>query len=121
GNALLLCLAPLPVHIAAQVRGGLPGTEADGKIYADYLVEMTTQGDVVWGGRSWENRAPAADPPPLQDRRAEWTHGNTVAETADGHIVVSFRNISTVVMIERASGNVVWTISSPPTRQQQHT
>ena len=25
GNVLLLCLAPLPAHIAAQVRGGLPG------------------------------------------------------------------------------------------------
>src|SRR3989454_8818023 len=37
-----------------------------------------------------------------QDRRAEWTHGNTVAETADGDIVVSFRNISTVVTIERS-------------------
>ena len=49
GNVLLLCLAPLPANIAGQVRGGLPGTEADGKIYADYLVEMTTQGDVVLG------------------------------------------------------------------------
>src|SRR5262245_65858924 len=79
---------------------------------------MTTQGEVVWEWRSWEHLDPAAYPVTLQDRRAEWTHGNTVAETADGHIVVSFRNISTVVMIERASGNVVWTLSSPPLAQQ---
>jgi hypothetical protein len=118
GNVLLLCLTPLPAHVAAKVRGGLPGTEADGKIYADYLVEMTQQGDVVWEWRSWEHLDPAAYPVTLQDRRAEWTHGNTVAETADGHLVVSFRNISTVVMIERASGNVVWALSSPPLAQQ---
>jgi outer membrane protein assembly factor BamB len=41
-----------------------------------------------------------------------------VAETAGGHIVVSFRNISTVVMIERATGEVVWTLGSPPLAQQ---
>ena len=79
---------------------------------------MTTHGDVVWEWRSWEHLDPAAYPVTLQDRRAEWTHGNTVAETADGHIVMSFRNISTVVMIERASGNVVWALSSPPLAQQ---
>ena len=70
-------------------------------MYADYLVEMTTRGEVVWEWRSWEHLDPATHPMTLQDRRAEWTHGNTVAETAEGHIVVSFRNISTVVMIER--------------------
>ena len=31
---------------------------------------------------------------------------------------MSFRNVSTLVMIERASGNVVWTLSSPPLAQQ---
>ena len=118
GNVLLLCLAALPAHIAGQVRGGLPGTEADGKIYADYLVEMTTQGDVVWEWRSWEHLDPAAYPVTLQDRRAEWTHGNTVAEIADGHIVVSFRNISTVVMIDRRTGRIVWKLGSPPLAQQ---
>src|SRR5919198_4370879 len=41
GNAMLLCLAPLPSELAAQVRGGMPGTERTGAMYADYLVEMT--------------------------------------------------------------------------------
>ncbi len=53
-----------------------------------------------------------------QDRRAEWTHGNTVAETPEGNIVVSFRNISTVVMIERATRKLVWSLGSPPLAQQ---
>src|SRR4030095_9302876 len=64
GTVLPLSLTPLPAHVARKVRGGLPGTEADGKIYADYLVEMTTQGDVVWEWRSWEHLAPAAPPLP---------------------------------------------------------
>jgi Arylsulfotransferase (ASST) len=118
GNVLLLCLRALPAELAARVRGGLSGTEADGTIYADYLIEITTRGEVVWEWRSWEHLDPAAYPITPQDRRAEWTHGNTVAETAEGHIVVSFRNISTVVMIERATGKLVWTLGGPPLAQQ---
>jgi outer membrane protein assembly factor BamB len=41
-----------------------------------------------------------------------------LAETANGNIVVSFRNISTVVMMERATGKIVWELSSPPLAQQ---
>ena len=118
GNVLLLCLRPLSAEIAGRVRGGLPGTEANGVIYADYLVEMTTSGEVVWEWRSWEYLEPAAFPITPQDHRAEWTHGNTVAETAEGHIVVSFRNISTVVMIDRATGKIIWRLGPPPLAQQ---
>ena len=118
GNVLLLCLAPLPAAIARRVQGGLPGTEANGVIYADYLLEMTTSGDVVWQWRSWEHMEPERYPITPQDLRREWTHGNTVAETAEGNILVSFRNISTVVMIERPSGNIIWQIGGPPLAQQ---
>jgi hypothetical protein len=118
GNVLLLCLRALPDEFARQVVGGLPGSEADGVIYADYLLEMTTAGEIVWEWRSWEHLDPATHPITPQDHRAEWTHANTVAETADGNILVSFRNISTVAMIERASGNIVWELGGPPLAQQ---
>jgi hypothetical protein len=118
GNVILLCLRPLPAEIAARIEGGLPGSEAKGQIFADYLVEMTTSGEVVWEWRSWEHLDPAQYPITPQDHRAEWTHGNTVAETADGNLVVSFRNISTVVIIERASGKILWRLGSPPLAQQ---
>src|SRR5207247_11124984 len=72
----------------------------------------------VWEWWGWEHLEPEAYPVTPQDRRAEWTHGNTVAETADGHIVVSFRNISTVVMIDRATGKIDWTLGAPPLAQQ---
>ena len=118
GNVMLLCLKPLAPDLARRVKGGLPGSEADGKIYADYLLEVTTAGDVVWEWRSWEHLDPETHPITPQDHRAEWTHGNTVAETADANLVVSFRNISTVAMIERATGRIVWELGPPPLAQQ---
>jgi hypothetical protein len=119
GNVLLLCLRALPPEIAARVQGGLTGSEAHGGvIYADYLVEMTTAGETVWEWRSWEHLRPERHPITLQDHRAEWTHGNTVAETVDGNILASFRNISTVVLIERQSGRILWELGAPPLAQQ---
>src|SRR5205809_2643944 len=48
GNVVLLCLRPLPPELHARVKGGLPGTEVRGTIYADYLIEITTRGEIVW-------------------------------------------------------------------------
>jgi len=115
GNVLLLCLDRLPQHLVAKVRGGMPGTEHHGEMYADYLVEMTTKGDVVWEWRTWEHLDPEIDCiTAVQERREEWAHGNGVAELPNGNIVVSFRTISTVIIIERKTGNIVWKLGAPP-------
>ncbi|HEX2928701.1 MAG TPA: aryl-sulfate sulfotransferase [Candidatus Binatia bacterium] len=115
GNVLLICLALLPEHLVARVEGGLPGTEHDGKMYADYLVEMTTDGQVVWEWRTWEHLDPVTDCiTAVQDLREAWTHANGLAELPDGNIIVSFRNISTVIIIERRTGKIIWKLGAPP-------
>lgn len=115
GNLLLLCLAPLPRHLVARVQGGMPGTEHNGEMYADYLVEMTTEGQILWEWRSWEHFDPETDHiTAIQDRREEWTHGNGLAEMPNGDIVVSFRTISTVIIIDRKTGGIIWKLGAPP-------
>jgi len=119
GNIILLCLRPVPAAVRARVQGGLAGREAhDGTIYADYLLEVTTEGKVVWEWRSWEHLDFDTALITLQDHRAEWTHANTVAELADGNLVVSFRNISTVAIVDRRTGAITWSLGSPPLAQQ---
>ena len=108
GNVILLCLRALPRELHARVKGGLAGSEINGEIYADYLLEMTTRGEVVWEWRSWEHLDFETEVITQQDHRAEWTHGNTVAELPDGNLVVSFRNICTVAIIDRRSGDITW-------------
>jgi len=119
GNVILLCMERIPRDLAARIQGGIPGTEHEGEMYADYLVEMTTGGQIVWEWHSQAHMDPRTDRITPQDRREEWTHGNTVAELDDGNLVVSFRNISTVAIIERETGRVVWKLG-PPTLAQQH-
>ena len=116
GNVLLMCSTPLPDEIARKVPGGRPGTEYDdGKMNGDYLVEMTTKGEVVWEWRTWEHMDPADYPiTAVQDNRDEWTHANGFSEMPDGNILLSFRNVSTVIMINRSSGAVYWRLGAPP-------
>jgi outer membrane protein assembly factor BamB len=115
GHVLLICLAPLPRDLIPKIQGGLPHTEHDGEIYADYLVEMTTNGQIVWEWRTWEHLDPETDCiTAVQDLRDEWTHANGLAELANRDIVVSFRQISTVIIIDRKTGKVIWKLGAPP-------
>jgi outer membrane protein assembly factor BamB len=116
GNIVLLCSRELPDEIARRVRGGRPGSEVNGRtIWADYLVEATTTGEVVWEWRTWEHLDPERDAlTALQDDRSEWTHANGVFEEPDGNLLVSFRNISTVIRIDRPTGRILWKLGAPP-------
>ena len=115
GNVLLICLAQLLQDLVPKIKGGMPGTEHNGEMYADYLVEMTTEGKIVWEWRTWEHLDPEEDRiTAVQDQREEWTHGNGVAELPNGDIVLSFRNISTVIVIDRKTGKIIWKLGAPP-------
>jgi len=89
-------------------------------MYGDYVVEVTTGGEVVWEWRAWEHLDPDVDLiVAQQDKRDEWTHANTVVEMPDGNIAMSFRNTSTVVIVDRRSGKIIWRLG-PPVLAQQH-
>jgi hypothetical protein len=115
GNVLLLCAVELPHDVAGRIQGGRRGTEDNGKIWADYLVEMTRDGRTVWEWRTWEHLDPTVDVITApQDDRSEWTHGNAVTELPDGNLLASFRSISTIIKIDRQSGKIVWKLGAPP-------
>jgi arylsulfotransferase ASST len=115
GNVLLVCLARLPSDLISKIQGGLPGTEHNGEMYGDYLVEMTTSGQTVWEWRTWEHLDPGTDRiTAVQDPREAWTHANGLAELPNGDIVLSFRHISTVIIIDRKTGEIIWKLGAPP-------
>jgi Arylsulfotransferase (ASST) len=132
GNVLLNCLGRVPAEIASRVKGGTedhslpsalyaPQPEADvGAMYADYLAELTPTGQTVWEWRSWEHLDPVADGiAEVQAIRTLWAMGNSVLELADGDILASYRPISTVIRIDRKTGEIVWKLG-PPTLAGQH-
>lgn len=118
GNTLILCLEKIPRSLAAQVKGGIPDTEAEGEMYADVIHEVTPGGEIIWSWHAYEHLDPKTDSINPQDPRHEWTHGNSVRELADGNIVLSFRNISTVVIVDRTTGNILWKLGKEVLAQQ---
>jgi hypothetical protein len=116
GNVMLICARALAPAIARRVRGGRAGSEYDdGTMNADYLLEVTTGGKVVWEWSIADHLDPEKDHiTGEQDGREEWTHANGLSEMPDGRILLSCRNTSTVMTIDRKTGNIDWKLGPPP-------
>jgi uncharacterized protein (UPF0248 family) len=132
GNVLLHCMGPVPDEIARRVKGGMEESnmqsgqyaaqrEADaGRMYSDYLAEVTRDGQTVWEWRTWEHLDPVADGiAEIQAPRTLWAQGNSVQELPDGDILASYRPTATVIRISRKTGKILWKLG-PPTVAGQH-
>ena len=119
GGAIYLTIEEVPPGLVPRVRGGLPGTEHEGKMWGDCIVEVDRDGTLVWEWHAHEHLDPATDVITPTDLRHEWSHANTVVPLPGGDVIVSFRNISTVARIDRATGDFVWKLA-PPLLAQQH-
>ena len=118
GGAVYLTIEEVPSELVPKVLGGRTGTEHDGKMWADRIVEVDADGEQVWEWRAVDHLDPQQDVILATDLRHEWTHGNTIVPLPGGDVIVSFRGISTVARIDRASGDFVWRLGSPLLSQQ---
>jgi hypothetical protein len=121
GNTIVLATEPVPRALAARVKGGLPGSELNGGgILADVVYEVTPAGTIVWTWHAYEHLDPDTDILTSHDKREEWTHANSVGELADGNLILSFRNLSTVVIVERATGEIIWRLGRETLANQHY-
>jgi hypothetical protein len=132
GNVLLHCLGQVPDQISQRVAGGIvesnmgsgqyaPQQEDEaGKMYSDYIVEMTPKGETVWEWRTWDHLDPVIDGiSEIQAPRSIWSNGNSLEELPDGDILASFRPTSLVVRISRKTGEIVWKLGRPTVAGQR--
>ena len=108
GNTLVLLFGIVPPELAAQVKGGMTGGEVPEKMFGDVVKEIAPDGSVVDEWRSWEHLDVDEDVICPLDERREWTHGNSLNVTPEGHLLVSYRLTSTVGIVDRRSGNFIW-------------
>jgi hypothetical protein len=118
GNIIALGLAELPQDFAARIQGGRPGTEHQGRIYEDSILEIGKDGRILWTWLAHEHLEPEDAVIHPQDARDHWPMANSVYELKDGNLLVSFRNVSKVAIIERPSGKVLWSLGQPVVAQQ---
>ena len=121
GRLLYTSLEPLSLEDSAKVIGGVSGTEIDGITYADTINEVDAAGNLVWQWKVSE-RLPR-DEFPLQAHytREHYPLINSVMPMSDGkHILASMRSVSAVVIIEKATGDITWKLSSDVLAQQHN-
>lgn len=108
GNTMYVRTVRTPDDIARRVKGGLPGTEDRGMIWADGLREVTPDGEIVWDWSGAENLDPESHPMCPLCYRGDWQHMNTCEVLPDGNVLTNFRNIDTFCIIDKATGKVKW-------------
>jgi outer membrane protein assembly factor BamB len=77
-------------------------------MWGDKVVEIAQDGSVLTTWNSWEYLDTAADVIcPLENRR-EWTHANSISLTPEGEFLISFRQTSTIGIVDRKTGEFTW-------------
>jgi len=128
GSVLLICSNEVPEAVRAEV------TDPERRALAikeDHLIEATREGRIVWTWKQHEhldvnkcNPVPASrDWPAGPDNNTitDWTHTNTIqalpenrwfdsgdARFRPGNVLISMRQIDTICIIDRESGEITW-------------
>jgi outer membrane protein assembly factor BamB len=111
GNLLVVGWEVLGPDVEKRVQGGVPGAGyPDGTIIGDFLREVDLEGKTVWEWHTSEHLDPAVETICPLDGRREWTHCNSAEELPDGNLLLSFRQTSAVLVIDKSSGRTVWRI-----------
>lgn len=109
GNVVYWAWELTPSEEAKRVKGGIPDSDhEDGGVYEDVLREVDRDGSIVWEWRL-EDHFPY-DKYPLRptSKRHEFAHANTCHVQPDGNVLVSFREIDLIMLVNRQTNEIDW-------------
>jgi hypothetical protein len=112
GNTVYLAWELIPTDEALkQVVGGVPGSEhEDGGVYYDVLREVNQAGELVWEWRMAEHFPFEKYPLRVNRPREEFAHANACFVQADGNIIISWRDLDLIALLDRKTGKFLWEI-----------
>lgn len=112
GNTLYIAWYPLDDATAQRVQGGVPGSEKDGKIYGDVVKEIDPSGNVVW---EWRVEDLDIENHPIcgSCERAEFGHANTCSPLDNGDVMLSFRVLNLICIVDRKTKQITWDMRDP--------
>jgi len=109
GNVLYLARELTPSKEAERVKGGMPDSDhEDDGVYEDVLREVDRDGKIVWEWRLKDHFPYDNYPLRPTSNRHEFAHANTCYVQADGNILVSFRQINLVILVNRQTNEIDW-------------
>lgn len=108
GNTIYNAYVEVPEEIASKLVGGVPNSEAEGKIFSSCLREVNPKGETVWEWRHYEHLDPTkGDHCPLCPRSI-WGYTNGLDVLPDGNILITLRFENDVAIVDKKSGDIIW-------------
>lgn len=108
GNTMIPRLTRVPNEMARRLKGGMPGTEDRGMVWTDGFREVAPDGKVVWEWSMAEHLDPELHILCPLAYRGDGTHMNSCVVLPDGNVLTSLRNIDTICIVDKATGNIKW-------------
>jgi outer membrane protein assembly factor BamB len=120
GEIIYATLEALTLEQGASIEGGIPGSEAPGGIvYGDGIKHVDpSTGKVLFQWRAIDHLDPQKFKLNPHFDREHWPLINSVTVLKDGNILASLRSVSSVVIISRETGEVIWNLDDSVLAQQ---
>ncbi len=120
GTTAILGVELLSAAFASTIKGGIAGSEHEGRTFGDVIRVVDVEGNETWTWRAQDHVSTDLAVIHDQDTRVHWPMANSISELRDGSLIVSFRNVSVVAIIDRPSGEVTWDLDHDVLAQQHH-
>ncbi len=120
GNTLVLLWERIPAELTSQIKGGYRADDDPEQMLGDVVEEIAPDGSTVHRWESWHHLSVEEDVICPLEGRKEWTHGNAVSLTPRGELLVSYRQTSTIGLVDRDSGDFRWKWGPGQVSHQHH-
>lgn len=120
GNTLIMKWTPLADDFSSRVQGGPAGSEHNGVMYEDSLIEINANNRVVWEWKTSSVISPEEISRCVVCDRDTWLHMNGISETGNGNILLSYCKASQLAIINKKTKQFVWRYDSKGELAHQH-
>lgn len=104
GNALLMAYDAVTVDMSKIIQGG----EKDATVTGLIIQELDPSKNVIFEWRSWDHFSFFDSTSSLTDQKIDLVHGNALALSKDGNLLLSSLNLSEITKIDLQTGDVIW-------------
>lgn len=109
GRTVYLAWERLPDEQASTLKGGVPGSEANGAIYGEVIREVEPDGTTVW---EWRLADHALWPFHRNAVRRNYGHANTIDPLPNGDYLLSLKVLNLLLIVSRKTGEIVWSFQN---------